>query len=179
LRGALRNAGVGGLFHFLAQDSQGETRQTPTLYVLGDYDRHAHVLKSEYYKLARLEHCLLVDDPIKNQTIICADSHSDFHIRLDGLSLTEDTLKEFASDHADVFAFGFTNSELFDRAFVHVRSAEGVIPVRASDGRMSAEMLGWLETALGIPAGGLSSPVDPTKPTVEAHRAQRTILKSN
>lgn len=65
---------VGGTFHFLWQDMQGEHTQFPAVYVLSDADPKKKIICSWLYRVAYAQGALVVDNPITNAREIIMDS---------------------------------------------------------------------------------------------------------
>jgi len=65
---------VGGIFHFLWQDIQGEHAQCPTVYVFSDADPTKKTIYSWVYRVAYAQGALVVDNPITNAREIIMDT---------------------------------------------------------------------------------------------------------
>jgi hypothetical protein len=65
---------VGGIFHFLWQDIQGEHAQFPALYVLSAADPKNKIIYAWHYRVAYAQGALVVDNPITNAREIIMDT---------------------------------------------------------------------------------------------------------
>lgn len=65
---------VGGIFHFLWQDMQGEHTQFPAVYVLSAADPKKKIICSWLYRVAYAQGALVVDNPITNAREIITDT---------------------------------------------------------------------------------------------------------
>ena len=72
----LQKVGVGGYFHFSYQTGDDESRQSPAVYVLADYNYVSQRIHTWIYRVSFCGPALVVECPIKNQRIIQLDSSS-------------------------------------------------------------------------------------------------------
>lgn len=65
---------VGGIFHFLWQDAQGEHAQHPAVYVLSTADVKQKTIYSWIYRVVHVEGALVVENPIINAREVMIDT---------------------------------------------------------------------------------------------------------
>jgi len=82
---------VGGIFHFLWQDSSGEHAQEPSVYLLSAADLKTRTVYHWLYRVAYADGCLVVENPIVGFVEVFADTST----RPELVSMTAAELDEF------------------------------------------------------------------------------------
>ena len=102
---------VGGIFHFLWQNTEGEYTQNPAVYVLSEADPKNKIIYSWIYRVAYAQGALVVDNPISNSREIITDTAARPKFELIPTNqLQLDIVKEIDSQPFYFFCgFGFAN----------------------------------------------------------------------